>query len=122
MSSEIIDKFYNKDVRTEVKIEQQDSQQWPAITISPKLISMKYFACINNFSLFDLMPSAMCQMDVQVKVFENQQFESNRGCLLYNENGTLIHKGDMTKGMKYTIVMNHILKKFPSTATIHILW
>ena len=77
MSSEIIDKFYNKDVRTEVRIEQRDSQQWPALTICLNLTLMKHFACIINFSLFDPMLSAMCQMDVQPpNVFEHQQFIS----------------------------------------------
>ena len=47
MINEIIDKFYNKDVPTEVRIDQEDSQQWPAITICQDLTLMKHFACIN---------------------------------------------------------------------------
>ena len=111
MSIEIIEQFYYKDVRTEIRIEHKESQAWPTITICPSLTLAKHFSCMKNeilveniSSLNHDIPSSVCSMHFLPpnvsEMIENKHFETKKGCVVYNINGTLIHNGEMKRGLE----------------------
>ena len=103
MNREIIEKFYNKDVRTEIRIEQRESLKWPSITICSKLALQKSFGCNGNLSLVTIVPQTLCSMNLQSpdvkEMIEGQRFQTKMGCVVYNTNGTLLYNGMMKRGL-----------------------
>ena len=124
MSIEIIEQFYHKDVRTEIRIEHKESQPWPTITICPRMTLFQHFTCMKNATLIDSVPSVnnislidVCSMHFRPPNVsernENQQFETRKGCVVYNANGTMIHKGELKRGLQinYTDLNSQIPTK-----------
>ena len=66
MSREILDNFFNKEVRTEVRSEQQESQPWPSITICSEAALMKHFTCHYKRNFTPFTPPDFCLKELKV--------------------------------------------------------
>ena len=103
MSQEIIDHYLDKKVRTELQFDQRDSQPWPAITICSKASLNRHFRCYKNIDWVDLGAPDLCSKQIKRPIVsedvENLEFDFKEGCMVYNLNGTLTHKGKLKKGL-----------------------
>ena len=103
MSREIIEHFYHKDVRTEVRIEQRESQQWPAIIICSKAVLAQILNCYQDVNTTDLPPgfcSRQLRLPKVTENTENQTFHNKQGCMVYNiDEATLMHVGGLKMGL-----------------------
>ena len=107
MSKEIMDHFLNKDVRTEVRIEQRESRPWPAITICSQAAMLRHFSCYGNVNVTPHVPTGFCSKEVKlldvVEETLNKPFDVKQNCMVYNQNGTLRHNGGLKRGLNFKI-------------------
>ena len=90
MSRQIIGHFSNKDVRTEVRVEQRKIQPWPSITICLGINLLQHFTCHYKFNLgFNGFPAEFCSIPLK------------EGCKEYNPNGTDVHEGSIKRGKDF---------------------
>ena len=101
MSKEIVEQFRNKEVRTEVRIAQQESQKWPSITICSIAILTQYLNCYKNRNITEADTPNLCSKHFKLPDVhdhnENLRVDTKRGCVVYNLNGTLVQKGEIKK-------------------------
>ena len=90
MSKGIVEHFWNKDVRTEMRMEQRKKQSWPSITICPQVALLKHFSCHNKVNISYLVPPSLCSNRL-AEDSNTKYTEVKNGCHVYNPNGTLIH-------------------------------
>ena len=106
MSSAIIENYYNKDVRTEVRIDLRESQEWPAITICPMRTLYRYFACFRNRVVLNstIQDDKICSQQIKVPAYvSNYEFDVKDGCMIFNLNGTLTHVGGTASGIDISV-------------------
>ena len=106
MSSEIIKRFHNNDIRTEVRIEQRESLGWPTITVCSQASLIKQNLCHNGKAVkHDLgsFPPELCSKQLKQlfakEYYHKQRFDYKKGCIVYNLDGTLLHKGGLRRGL-----------------------
>ena len=113
MSSAIINHYSNKDVRTEVRIEQRESQIWPAITICPMETIHQHFTCQGNMSVFgNASPHNICSKQIKLPyvytVYSSPLHHDVKDrCMVFNLNGTLTHQGGASRGLDITFYDHH---------------
>ena len=107
MSSAIIENYYNKEVRTEVRIEQRESQQWPAITICPIMTLYKHFSCFKKRNMLGSINNWLCSkrfiLPYASEKTYNSKLDLKDGCLVFNSNGTFKHQGGAPRGLDIEI-------------------
>ena len=103
MSKGIIEHFINKDVRTEVRMEQRESQPWPSIIICSKATIAQHYHCYKNVNTTDIVSPNFCSRQLKlpkvIDLSENQRFDVKGGCVVYNLNGTLKQEGGLARGL-----------------------
>ena len=102
MCREIIEKFHNKEVRTEVRIAQHETQRWPSITICPIATLTQNLNCYKKLKIVEVDTPNLCSKqfeppEVQGSSEEELPYDTKRGCIVYNLNGTLAQTGEIKK-------------------------
>ena len=108
LSKGIIGHFIMRDVRTEVRMEQKEEQPWPSITICSQDALIQHFTCNGNVSLLTSRTSVgLClkqfKSPIVTEKTEKQHFDTKQGCMVYNLNGSLMHRDSMKRGLDITI-------------------
>ena len=108
MSREIIKEFHDKDVRTEVRMEQLEKQTWPAITFCAHDKILQHTDCYKNVSVSGI-GGDICSHNIRpLNVSDFWQnidahVEEMHGCIVLNRNGTLVHQGKLKRGLEITV-------------------
>ena len=109
MSSNIIKAFYNKEVRTEVRIEQHETQRWPSITICSKAVIIQHLNCFDGIFILDPSNSEFCSMHLRpleiIPYWDESEpiglVVTKEGCAVINSNGTLTHEKRIKRSKIY---------------------
>ena len=104
MSRGILKNFWDKEVRTEARTEQQEKQPWPTVTICSEAALMRYFTCHKRATFSPLTQSHICSKTnlnntVRGDFSTKEEFSMKQGCNVYNSKGTLIHEGSKRRGL-----------------------